>query len=732
MVTEQSFWEQLEKRGVALNQVQRDAVMQNQGALLLLASPGSGKTTTLIAKIGYLIAVQGVAARRIKAVTFSRAAAAEMNGRFQALFPKLEAVEFSTIHSLAFRIVRDYFRQHQVAYQLIEGQAELNKGQILRDIFKSLTKETMTEDQMDELTTYISFIKNKLIPREKWSEVDCSVKGAAKILEAYEAFKTAGETLLLDYDDMLLYAYKALDSEVDLLKRYQQCYDYILTDESQDTSLVQHFILEKLVKAHGNLCVVADDDQSIYSWRGAEPDYLLHFREVYPAARLLYMEQNYRSSRNIVIAANRFIQRNAQRYPKQMFTENPYGAPIDIRCLSDYKQQAKYLIEAIRQCDGKDSIAILYRNSSSAIILVNELERSGLSFAMQDEDKRFFSHWVVADILNFMRLSYSDKRIDIFEKIFAKMNGYITKQQLEAVKELGNHESVFQNLLRHVPLQDYQWPLIESCRDVIISLKEKKPLAAIAAIRHQLGYDKALDRMCDRLGFRKEYLLGILNTLEEIASGLDSVEAFANRLKHLETVTKQARQKKDHQVTLSTFHSAKGMEFDKVYMIDLIEGIIPAASDVTEKQQGKPAAMAEAVRLFYVAMTRARHQLQLITYEKRDQEKVSESQFVMAIRHMVTPPKAPSPQALQPQRQPVRSPFANTRPVPIQPEKVLSPTAIRKREGLQVGARVRHARFGEGQITALNAVSLDIQFADKVKTLAVAVCLEEGFLEPIG
>ncbi|MBP2627569.1 MAG: ATP-dependent helicase UvrD [Firmicutes bacterium] len=712
---EDIFWGK--QKDVVLNEVQRQAVVNTGGAILLLASPGSGKTTTMIMKIGYLIAVKGIDPTRIKAVTFSRAAAAEMKTRFKRFFPTLSLVDFSTIHSLTFEVVREYFRKNKLGYQLIEGNQNQDKRHILREIFKNVVQENITEDQMDELTTYISFIKNKLIPQDKWSETECTIPEVAQILQKYEEFKSASDRLLLDYDDMLVYANKAFEQDRELLGRYQQMYDYVLTDESQDTSLVQHYIIEKLVRKHGNLCVVADDDQSIYNWRGAEPSYLLNFKKVYPHANILYMEQNYRSSKDIVDIANTFIKRNKSRYNKNMFTHNPPHKPIIIHSLSDYKKQAKYLIEELKKSNHSCTTAVLYRNNSSSIILINELDRAGISFYIKDEDKRFFSHWVVGDILNFMRLTYTDKRIDIFEKIFTKLNGYITKQQMETVKKINNNESVFDTLLQYVPLQDYQVKQVEECKETIRHMQGMAPLAAIYTIRHKLGYEKALDRMCERLGFRKEYLLGILNTLEEIAAGLGSMEEFASRLKYLETVMKYSKNNKDSWVTLSTFHSAKGLEFDRVYMVDLLEGIIPSSNDIKQQQEGKPEAMEEAVRLFYVGMTRAKTHLELITYEKRDYEKVAESQLVAAVRNIINPPILIS----KPNARPAKK---------VSPIVIYNVNAIKHINQLKVGSLVIHQAFGRGKIVAITSSSIDIQFHGTIKKLSIEVCLTKGILEP--
>lgn len=640
MTNNEDFFERKKKQiGVSLNEIQKKAVLHTEGALLLLASPGSGKTTTIVMRIGYLIAEKGVSPQRIKAVTFSRTSARDMKERFARFFPEYpsDCVDFSTIHSLAFEVIRDYFRIRQIPYQLIEGNVSdyqpLHKKMILRNLFKNIVGENITDDQMEELTTYISFIKNKMVPEQEWSLVSCNVPKAETILQEYEAFKRSGyNKLLLDYDDMLTIANQALASEEELLQKYQNKYDYVLTDESQDTSLVQHGIIEKLIQTHGNLCVVADDDQSIYTWRGAEPNYLLQFKEVYPEATILMMEQNYRSSKEIVDVANRFIKRNKTRYDKNMFTKNPSAKPIIMKRFVDYKYQAKYLVKRIARLENRKDVAILYRNNSSSILLMNEFERAGIPFYIKDTDNRFFSHWVLEDILNFMRMTFNDRRPDILERIHTKFNGYITREQMAAIRHINNQQSVFDNLLNHGDVKGYQFKYIKECKETFQQMKGQPPLKVIRMIRDQLGYEKALEKMCERLGFRKEYLIGILNTLEEIADQLDTMEDFAHRLKHLEATMKEAKHKRDdNAVTFSTFHSAKGLEFKRVYMIDLVEGVIPSKEDIQNCDKGNCAQMEEAARLFYVGMTRAKKHLELLTYKEKDGSQEKTSQFLLDV-----------------------------------------------------------------------------------------------------
>lgn len=726
-MNKESFFERKRKElGVCLNDVQKKAVLHTNGPLLLLASPGSGKTTTIIMKIGYLIEVMGIPPEKIKAVTFSKAAALDMKERFQQFFPKLPEVDFSTIHSLAFEVVRKVLYEKRTPYQLIEGGSvnRANSGQplhkkiLLRNIFERINGENITEDQLEELVSYISYVKNKLLPRDKWSEVAIDVPNAEKMMDAYEQYKKLGTNmLLLDYDDMLTIANDAFENNPALLKYYQERYDYLLTDESQDTSLVQHQIIEKLVKKHRNLCVVADDDQSIYGFRAAEPQYLLDFKKVYEEATILMMEQNYRSSKDIVHVANQFIKRNKNRYEKNMFTENPENQPIRITRLPNYHFQSSFLIEKIRELNQLNEVAILYRNNSSSILLMHHFDLAGIPFYMKDTDLRFFSHWVVSDILNFMRLSYNDRRVDIFEQIYTKINAFLTKNQMEKLK--ARHPlraSIFDTLIQHCSLKDFQIRQLKKCKQWFQEMEGNTPKEVLRIIRYDIGYEKALKDLSKRLGFRLDSLLEILNTLEGIAEDYERMEEFAKRLTYLEQLAKDSKHNKGkNAVTLSSFHSSKGLEFERVFLIDLIEGIIPAKEDVDEARSGKREKLEESTRLFYVAMTRAKNELDFITYEMKDDEKVAESQFVKDVDRILKGSKVKGEEKAQ---------------VTLDEETIeLNENSIRMFEQLDKNLQIRHRVFGHGEILQFDQKTIEIRFQRGVKKLDLKLCFEKKLLE---
>lgn len=712
---QKAFFEEKERSlGVYLNDVQKQAVLQTNGPLLLLASPGSGKTTTIIMRIGYMIEALGVKPARIKAVTFSKASANDMKARFAKFFPHLPPVDFSTIHSLAFQVVRQTLERQGISYGIIEEADRpgvMSKKRVLREIFEQLNGSKITEDQLDELLTYITFIKNKMLPEQEWAIAEVKVPRKVEILQHYEEYKrTASDRLLIDFDDMLLMANDIFTKNREVLAQYQRRYDFYLTDESQDTSPVQHAIIEKLVAVHQNLCVVADEDQAIYSWRGAEPDYLLNFQKIYPEACVLLMTQNYRSSASIVEPANLFIQRNKKRYNKQMFTQNPAAEPISFKILENYSLQAKYVVNQLKSLSKRGSTAVLYRNNTSAIPLMDALDRAGLPFYMKDSTIRFFTHWVVEDIMNFMRLAYNTKNISIFEKVYRKMNAYITPTQLKALQKVPEDGCVFSLLLEHVELKDYQPEYIKRIRKTYDSIQfdQTTPTAMLEHIRYDFGYERALKKMSEDLGFNYENLLDIVDVLGLIARHTSTMTEFAGRLKYLENLARTSHLKNEmNAITLTTLHSSKGLEFDRVYLIDLIDGILP-----TETEE----AIEEETRLFYVGITRAIRHLELISYSKRFKTSVVPSIFMKALKQIVSPQELPKKASKSPRK--ALKQYRNDR-------------TITTESALIVGSKVKHVMFGEGKILEVTSSTIKLSFDAGIKQFMTDTCLQQGYLEAV-
>lgn len=702
---------------IELNDVQKQAVLETEGPLLLLACPGSGKTTTMIMRIGYLIEEKQVNPRRIKAITFSRASAADMAARYAKFFPESVPVDFSTIHSLAFLIARTYLEKQGTTFELIEGggrnKPSVNKAFLLKGIYKEVLKDDCTDDELAALSTFISSIKNKMLDFKNWENLKGPVSRAGLIAQKYEQYKSREQGhLLLDFDDMLTIAEEGLRTDEELCAVFSDKYDYLLTDESQDTSFVQHKIVEHLSSRHGNLCVVADDDQTIYTWRGAEPDYLLHFTNVYPEAKILKMEQNYRSSKEIVETTAKFIKRNKKRYEKEMVTENSSGGPITLKRLEDPTRQLDYVTYELLGEKDLNEVAILFRNNSSSTMYVSELHRRGIPFYMKDADDQFFNHWIVEDILNFMRLSFNTERKDIFSKICMKMNIFISKKNV--TKFMGSKVSgnVFDGFTQTVELRDNQVKSLKTYKKVYESMTDQRPARVIQMIRNELGYEAALRSRAEKFGFRIDSLLRILDTLEDIALPLRTMVEFANQLKDLEKAVQTAKYNPpENAVTLSTFHSAKGLEFSRVFMIDLQRGIIP-----TEEDEENDDLLEEARRLFYVGMTRAKNRLELLSYSADDGKSKEESRFVNEVRSLLI--------------KPLTSTQSEAKELNLTEGSVpISQTGIAQSNELTVGTKVIHRVFGKGEIIDALESRLTIQFEQMKKELDMETILKYRLLE---
>jgi len=710
---DQRFFERLEKEtGVLMNERQKEAISHTLGPLLLLATPGAGKTTVLNARILYLVLRLGVNPENILALTFSKAAAKEMEVRFQQLYGRLvkQQIRFSTIHSFSYNIVRGYFQEKRVAYTLIENEQGVNnKNAVLKRLYESINQIILTEDKLDELANAICFIKNSMMPIADAEKLNTKIKDLRLIYEGYEHYKKNAYPgiRLIDFDDMLTLTHTILDENPLILSRYQTQFPFVLTDESQDTSIIQNKIIEKVTRLSDNLFVVGDDDQSIFGFRSANPKYLLDFKTFHPGARILMMEQNYRSTQEIVRTSNVFISGNKQRYIKNMFTENPSNKTILIKSFEYGYQQLNYIITELKKKTIISQTALLYRNNVSAINLIDHLDNANLPFYIRDSGYKFFNHWVIKDILNLLRFSYSDKNVRILETIYTKFDSYISKQQIDYLKNQDQTQSVFDHLAALPNLPAFRKKNFQAMKRQFSQLNAMNPLDAIRYIRKELHYEKKLEEFSERLGLTLDAFQGILSTLENIAQGMKTHKEFADRLKYLDQLMREsAEHKRENAVMLSTLHSAKGLEFESVYMLDLVNGILPNLESIKSAEKNKPDSLEEERRLFYVGMTRAKQELELLTVENLNGQDVIESQFVGEIREILCPEQAQ-----------VR-------------EKTVSLTTFK----VEKGANIRHKAFGIGRITIADLESdlLEVNFRKLgVKQFSLKVCLEGNLVSSV-
>ncbi|KJS47445.1 ATP-dependent helicase [Desulfosporosinus sp. BICA1-9] len=641
MINEKDFFAEIKARGFNLTEQQKQAVVHNQGPLMLLAVPGAGKTTVLTVRLAYLILVENVDPRRILCLTFGRAAAKEMRERFVMNFGTMvsgqteglhKKIHFSTIHSFAYEVVRTAFRQRGIGFEIIEEQTgAASKMGVLRRIYEKYNLSTITDEQLEGLQNAICYVKNTLCKPEELAKSE--IENFSLIYNDYENYKQNSHPRLIDYDDMLSLAFQELKENQKCLEVYRKRFDHILTDESQDTSLLQHRIIEMVVKPKDNIFVVGDDDQSIFGFRAAEPKYLLEFEQTYPGAKILRMEQNFRSTPQIVEVACGFIRSNKQRFDKDMFTENPKGDVLQMGQFAGIKEQNQFIVQNLKNQNNLAKVGVLYRNNLSAICLAEELDRANIVFYMRESGKqRFFSHWAINDILNLLRFSFSDKSLPTLERIWSKLSCPIRKQHLDLLKQVPIDRSIFEILAEQPGVTSKGKSEYLDLKKRFKELNTLSPTKAIDYIRNQLEYDKAMKRICESLGFSEEYVGGLLDILSTIAQNERTIVDFANRLTYLEKLMMSSyKNKHNNAVTLSTIHSAKGLEWEQVYLIDLVEGIIPEGETIKAEQSGQSDSLEEERRLFYVGMTRAKRQLTLCSMSYYHHKRVKASRFLREV-----------------------------------------------------------------------------------------------------
>lgn len=618
-----------------LNKYQKKAVSHVNGPALVLAVPGAGKTTVLIHRTNNLIENHNINPDSILSITFSRASANDMKERYNTTFPNFQstAIKFSTIHSFSYTILREYAYRKNIKYTLLEGKnTPINKNALLRKIYLEINGEYITEERLEGIVNTIGYIKNMCFDIDEYMlNNNVEINNFKEIYMYYENYKLQNH--LIDFDDMLVLTYKVLKEDKYLLNKYRNKYNYIQVDEGQDTSKIQMEIIKTIAYPNNNLFIVADDDQSIYGFRGAFPKGLLEFKKIYPQAKIFYMEENFRSSKSIVNVSNKFIKQNTLRYDKNLFTKNKDVRPIQIVKAKTMLDQYEYLVGELKKYDELSNTAILYRNNISTLGLIEYLEKNNIPFHLRDMKISLFNHWMINDIVAFLTLAKDDTNISAFEKIYYKMRGFVYKKYINYIKTLNFNASVFDRILLYPGLdEEYKQKIIELKRDFKY-LSRLKPCEAISFIEEDLKYERYLRENSLKLGYTYDSLKTILFDLKLIAKNTPSIEVFLSRLKYLDYLSKKSVQAKNG-VVLSTIHAAKGLEFKNVYMIDLVDGDFPTSNSIQAFYNGNYDLLEEERRLFYVGMTRAKEVLDLVTIKNRNDKKVESSKFLVEIEDM--------------------------------------------------------------------------------------------------
>lgn len=611
---------------VNLSAEQLKAVNHINGPALVLAVPGAGKTTVLIHRTKKLLE-KGVDPSKILSITFSKASATDMKSRFQRSFPELFniPIKFLTIHSFCFSLIREYAEISKTSFRLIEDDTNpMNKYTLLKKLYLDINKEYITEEKLESLLNSIGYIKNMMMPVEEYAKNNKEIDKFVDIYNSYEAFKK--ENNMIDFDDMLSISLEILSKNKFLLNKYRKKYNYIQLDEGQDTSKLQLEIIKLLAKPENNIFIVADDDQSIYGFRGAFPKGLLNFQNMYSDGKLFFMEKNYRSTKNIVSICNAFIKTNTLRYKKEISTDNKYLEPVNLIKVKSIEDQYNILLEELGDKD-LSKCCILYRNNLSSVGVMEVLEKNNIEFYARDTKLRFFNHWVLNDILSFLNFAQDTTLIDIYENIYYKTKGYISKKHINFAKTLDYRMTVFDRILEYPGINDFYRRNLRDLKYDFKRLTVLKPKAAIKYIEEDMEYGEYLKENATKFGYTYDTLKTIIFYLKLIAKDCEDLSQFVERLNHLKYLASNSNRNKNV-ITLSTIHSAKGLEFDHVYMIDLVEGDFPSISSMEAFEKGDIEPIEEERRLFYVGMTRAKSHLTLITMSNIEDKQMEPSRFL--------------------------------------------------------------------------------------------------------
>ena len=708
-MTPQDFYRRF---SIQLNPQQRSAVEQTEGPVLLLAVPGSGKTTVLVSRLGYMLYCKGIRPEQILTVTYTVAATRDMRERFAGCFGEeyAQRLTFRTINGICAVVVQHYAARRGVEpFELANDEKQLNA--VIKELLVKGGVHFPSELQIKEARTHITYCKNQMLTEEEIREYKVDGMDFPALYRGYQDFLRRSR--LMDYDDQMVFALRIFRQYPDILERFRARYPYLCVDEAQDTSKIQHAILRLLAAPRNNIFMVGDEDQSIYGFRAAFPQALLEFEQTYPGAKVLLMEQNYRSTQSIVARADAFIQRNLSRHSKHMVTENPQGEPVRKVALADYNRQYNYLLKAARDCTVPT--AVLYRNNDSALPLIDLLEQNGVPYTCRQREGFFFTSPIVRDLTDMLEFSFDDGNRELFLRFYYKLDLKIKKAVVSAIlQRMRPGDSVFEALLDSPSLEGWQQGKVRAMQTHFSKLPQLTSFAALQRLVRYMGYGDYL---------REQHAdTAKLDVLLALANQTPGVEDLLRRLRELKEVVEHPAARPGCPFVLSTIHASKGLEYDRVIVMDVLDGLFPAVSEPwkeNELSQEERNTLEEERRLFYVAVTRAQRQLELLSYENKFGESSGTRSTFISQLLGEEPKKVTAPEK--------SGKALSTRPVGPSARQV----AAWEREYLP-GAKIRHKAFGLGVLESRAGSIALIDFGEKgIKKLDLPTCLRQGVIQKL-
>lgn len=609
-----------------LNRGQDEAIKHGNGPCMVLAPPGSGKTLIVTERTRYLIEESGVRPDQILVITFTRYAAREMKERFERLTAgKNYPVTFGTFHSIFYGILKCAYgigannlmseKESSVLLQEVLDQTDIESTPEVED----------EEELVRELLREVGMVKNGLCHLKDFHSKYFTQDEFAEVFRSYEHQKK--ELKKFDFDDMLVQCYALFRKKPEILQGWQKRFKYILIDEFQDINRVQYEVIRMLAAPRYNLFVVGDDDQSIYGFRGAKPELMLYMKQEFPSLRTISLTVNYRSTEFITGAAARVILHNDTRFYKRVQSFRGRGQNVHVQEVLDEQEEAQYVTEEIQkkldQGIKPGEIAVLFRAAVQARMISEILSEHRIPFEMRDYVTNFYRHFIVKDMMAYLQLAAGKRDRSLFLTICNRPLRYLARNSME------NRQVNFEDLRKFYCDKDWMLDIIDQFDVDVRMMKNMAPYAAIQYIRKKIGYDDFLKEYAEKHQISWKKLMDVMAELEERSKNFKSydeweihIAKYTQELEEQQAKARKIKGERENKVQLMTIHSAKGLEFEDVFVIHANEGEIP------HQKAEKKDEIEEERRLFYVALTRAKNNLCISYITQKNGNSIKPSRFV--------------------------------------------------------------------------------------------------------
>lgn len=609
-----------------LNRGQDEAIKHGNGPCMVLAPPGSGKTLIVTERTRYLIEESGVRPDQILVITFTRYAAREMKERFERLTAgKNYPVTFGTFHSIFYGILKCAYgigannlmseKESSVLLQEVLDQTDIESTPEVED----------EEELVRELLREVGMVKNGLYHLKDFHSKYLAQDEFAEVFRSYEHQKK--ELKKFDFDDMLVQCYALFRKKPEILQGWQKRFQYILIDEFQDINRVQYEVIRMLAAPRYNLFVVGDDDQSIYGFRGAKPELMLYMKQEFPSLRTISLTVNYRSTEFITGAAARVILHNDTRFYKRVQSFRGRGQNVHVQEVLDEQEEAQYVTEEIQkkldQGIKPGEIAVLFRAAVQARMISEILSEHRIPFEMRDYVTNFYRHFIVKDMMAYLQLAAGKRDRSLFLTICNRPLRYLARNSME------NRQVNFEDLRKFYCDKDWMLDIIDQFDVDVRMMKNMAPYAAIQYIRKKIGYDDFLKEYAEKHQISWKQLMDVMAELEERSKNFKSydeweihIAKYTQELEEQQAKARKIKGERENKVQLMTIHSAKGLEFEDVFVIHANEGEIP------HQKAEKKDEIEEERRLFYVALTRAKNNLCISYITQKNGNSIKPSRFV--------------------------------------------------------------------------------------------------------